>query len=74
MDKGKIPLHLLFPSTTIPPKKLVVDGAPTVRKPRAPKQRPPGMSNAAWAADQEWRQHEIRARAEREKKCNAKLG
>ncbi|KAK1677060.1 hypothetical protein QYE76_037908 [Lolium multiflorum] len=56
----------------MPPKKLTADGAPKARKPRAPKQRPPGISNAEWAANVEWRRNETHGRAEREKKCNAK--
>jgi hypothetical protein len=63
---------LLFSSTTMPPKRITDDGAPKVRKPQAPKERPPGMTNAAWAADVERRQIEMRGRAEREKKLVAK--
>jgi hypothetical protein len=63
---------LLFSSTTMPPKRIVDDGAPKARKSRAPKERLPGMTNAAWAADVERRQTEIRGRAEREKKLAAK--
>jgi hypothetical protein len=48
------------------------DGAPKARKPRAPKERPPGMTNAAWAADVERRHNETRDRAEREKKLAVK--
>jgi hypothetical protein len=59
-------------STTMPPKRIADDGAPKARKPRAPKERPPGMTNAAWAADVERRQTETRGRAEREKKLTAK--
>jgi hypothetical protein len=63
---------LLFSSTTMPPKRIADDGAPKARKPRAPKERPPGMTNATWAADVEHRQAEMRGRAEREKKLAAK--
>jgi hypothetical protein len=63
---------LLFLSTTMPPKKIADDDAPKARKPRAPKERPPGWTNARWAADVEWRQTETRGRAEREKKLAAK--
>jgi hypothetical protein len=63
---------LLFSSTTMPPKRIADDGAPKARKPRAPKERPPGMTNAAWTADVERRQTEMRGRAEREKKLTAK--
>jgi hypothetical protein len=63
---------LLFSSTTMPPKRIADDGAPKARKPRAPKERPPGMTNSAWAADVEQRQTETRGRAEREKKLAAK--
>jgi hypothetical protein len=56
----------------MPPKRITDDGAPKARKPRAPKERPPGMTNAAWAADMERRQTETRGRAEREKKLAAK--
>jgi hypothetical protein len=62
---------LLFSSTTMPPKR-IADGAPKARKLRAPKERPPGMTNAAWAADVERRQAKTRGRAEREKKLAAK--
>jgi hypothetical protein len=37
----------------MPPKKIADDGAPKARKPRAPKERPPGWKNARWAADVE---------------------
>jgi hypothetical protein len=63
---------LLFSSTTMPPKRIANDGAPKARKPRAPKERPPGMKNAAWATDVEYRQTEMCGRAEREKKLAAK--
>jgi hypothetical protein len=63
---------LLFSSTTMPPKKIADDGAPKARKSRAPKERPPGWTNAAWVADVERRQTETRGRAEREKKLAAK--
>jgi hypothetical protein len=63
---------LLFSPTTMPPKRITDDGAPKARKPRAPKERPPGMTNAACAADVERRQTETRGRAEREKKLTAK--
>jgi hypothetical protein len=56
----------------MPPKRIADDGAPKARKPRAPKERPPGMTNATWAADVERRQTEMRGRAEREKKLAAK--
>jgi hypothetical protein len=54
------------------PKRIADDGAPNARKPRAPKERPPGMTNAAWAVDVERRQTETRGRAEKEKKLAAK--
>jgi hypothetical protein len=63
---------LLFSSTTMPPKRIADDGAPKARKPRAPKERSSGMTNAAWAADVERRQTETRGRAEWEKKLAAK--
>jgi hypothetical protein len=63
---------LLFSSTTMPPKRITADGAPKARKPRAPKERPPGMTNAAWAADVERRQTKTRGMADREKKLAAK--
>jgi hypothetical protein len=63
---------LLFSSTTMPSKRIADDGAPKARKPRASKERPSGMTNAAWAADVERRQAETRGRAEREKKFAAK--
>jgi hypothetical protein len=63
---------LLFSSTTMLPKRIADDGAPKARKPRAPKERPPGMTNAAWAADVERWQTKTRGRAEREKKLAAK--
>jgi hypothetical protein len=56
----------------MPPKKIADDGAPKARKPRAPKERPPGWTNARWAADVERRQTKTRGRAEREKKLAAK--
>jgi hypothetical protein len=56
----------------MPPKRIADDGVPKARKPWAPKERPPGMTNAAWAADVERRQTEMRGRAEREKKLAAK--
>jgi hypothetical protein len=65
-------LLLLFSSTTMPLKRITDDGVPKARKPRAPKERPAGMTNAAWAADVEHRQTETRGRAEREKKLAAK--
>jgi hypothetical protein len=61
---------LLFSSTTMPPKRIADDGTPKARKP--PKERPPGMTNSAWAADVERRQTKTRDRAEREKKLAAK--
>jgi hypothetical protein len=63
---------LLFSSTTMPPKRIAHDGAPKSRKPRVPKERPPGMTNAAWAEDVEHQQTETRGRAEREKKLAVK--
>jgi hypothetical protein len=48
------------------------DGAPKARKPRAPKERPPGMTNTAWAADVKRRKIETRGKTEREKKLAAK--
>jgi hypothetical protein len=63
---------LLFSSTTMPPKRIADDGAPKTRKPWAPKERPPGMTNVAWAADVAHRETETRGRAEREKKLAAK--
>jgi hypothetical protein len=63
---------LLFSSTTMPPKRIVDDGVLKARKPRAPKERPPGMTNSAWAADVECRQTETRGRTEREKKLAVK--
>jgi hypothetical protein len=56
----------------MPPKRIADDGAPKARKPRAPKERPPGMTNAAWAADVARRETETCGRAEREKKLAAK--
>jgi hypothetical protein len=56
----------------MPPKRIADDGTPKGRKPRAPKERPLGMTNAAWAADVERRQAETRDRAKREKKLAAK--
>jgi hypothetical protein len=56
----------------MPPKRIADDGAPKARNPRAPKERPPGMTNAAWAADVERRQTETRGMAEREQKLTAK--
>jgi hypothetical protein len=56
----------------MPPMRIADDGAPKARKPRVPKERPPGTTNAAWAADVERRQTETRGRAEREKKLTAK--
>jgi hypothetical protein len=47
------------------------DGAPKARKPQAPKEWPPRMTNATWAADVERRQTETRGRAEREEKLAA---
>jgi hypothetical protein len=63
---------LLFSSTTMPPKNIADDGAPKGRKPRAPKERPPGWTNAAWAVDVERLQTVTRGRAERENKLAAK--
>jgi hypothetical protein len=63
---------LLFSSTTMPPKRIADDGTPKTRKPWAPKERPPGMTNAAWAADVARRETETRGSAEREKKLAAK--
>jgi hypothetical protein len=63
---------LLFSSTTMPPKRITDDGAPKARKPRALKERLPGMTNPAWAADVEHRQTKTRGRAEREKKLAVK--
>jgi hypothetical protein len=54
------------------PKKIADDGAPKVRKPRAPKERPPGWTNAAWAADVERGQIKMRGKAERDKKLAVK--
>jgi hypothetical protein len=48
------------------------NGAPKARKPQAPKERPAGMTNAAWAEDVERRQTKTCGRAEREKKLTAK--
>jgi hypothetical protein len=62
----------LLSSTTMPPKRIADDSALKARKLRAPKERPPGITNAAWAADMERRQTETRGRAEREKKLAAK--
>jgi hypothetical protein len=56
----------------MPPKRMVDDGAPKARKPWAPKERPPGMTNSAWAVDVERRQTETCGRTEREKKLAAK--
>jgi hypothetical protein len=56
----------------MPPKRIDDDGAPKARKPRAPKERPPGMTNAVWAADVAHRETETRGRAEREKKLAVK--
>jgi hypothetical protein len=50
------------------PKRIADDDAPKARKPRAPKERPPSMTNRAWAADVERRQTETCGKAEREKK------
>jgi hypothetical protein len=61
---------LLFSSTTMPPKRIA--NPPKARKPRTSKERPPGMTNSAWAADIERRQTETCGRAEREKKLAAK--
>jgi hypothetical protein len=54
------------------PKKIADDGAPKARKPRAPKEKPPGWTNARWVADVERQQTKTRGRAEREKKLAAK--
>jgi hypothetical protein len=56
----------------MPPKRIADEGAPKARKQQAPKERPPGMTNSAWAADVERRQIETRGRAERQKKLAAK--
>jgi hypothetical protein len=56
----------------MPPKKIANNGTPKGRKPRAPKERPPCWTNAAWVADVERRQTEMRGRAEREKKLATK--
>lgn len=56
----------------MPPKKIVADGAPQPRKPRALKERPPGWTNARWAEDVERRRNETHDRAVREKKLAAK--
>jgi hypothetical protein len=58
----------------MPPKRIADDSAPKARKPRAPKERPPGMTNAALAADVERRQTEMHGRAKREKKLAASPG
>jgi hypothetical protein len=63
---------LLFSSTTMPPKRIADDGTPKTRKPWAPKERPPSMTNAAWAADVARRETETHGREEREKKLAAK--
>jgi hypothetical protein len=39
----------------MPPKKIADDGASKTRKPRAPKERPPGWTNAWSMADVERR-------------------
>ncbi|KAK1573215.1 hypothetical protein QYE76_017685 [Lolium multiflorum] len=44
----------------------------TTRKPRARKERPPGMTNAQWAADEKRRDIETSCRAARVKKAAAK--
>jgi hypothetical protein len=49
---------LLFSSTTMTPKKTAAADAPKERKPQAPKERPLGWTNAAWATDVECRQTE----------------
>jgi hypothetical protein len=56
----------------MPLKRIADDDAPKTRKPQAPKERPPGMTNAAWVADVERRQTETRGKAVREKKLAAK--
>jgi hypothetical protein len=56
----------------MPPKRIADDGAPKARKPRVPKERPLGMTNATWTADVERRRTETRGRAEREKKLTVK--
>jgi hypothetical protein len=56
----------------MPLKRIADDGAPKARKPRAPKERPAGMTNTAWAADVERWQTKTRGRAEREKMLEAK--
>jgi hypothetical protein len=56
----------------MPPKRIADDGAPKAGKPHAPKERLPGMTNVAWAADVERRQTKMCGRAEREKKLAAK--
>jgi hypothetical protein len=63
---------LLFSSTTMPSKRIIDDGAPKARKPRAPKERSAGMTNVVWAADVECQQTETHGRAEREKKLTVK--
>jgi hypothetical protein len=50
------------------PKKIGDEGVPKARKPRAPKERSPGWTNARWVDDVERRRNETRGRAEREKK------
>jgi hypothetical protein len=56
----------------MPPKKIADDSAPKARKPRVPKERPSGWTNARWATYVERRQTETRGRAEREKKLAVK--
>jgi hypothetical protein len=63
---------LLFSSTTMPPKRITDDGALKMRKPRASKERPSGMTNKAWVANVVRRETETHGRAEREKKLAAK--
>jgi hypothetical protein len=63
---------LLFSSTTMPLKRIVDDGMAKAMKPWAPKERPPGMTNAVWAADMARWETETRGRVEREKKLAPK--
>jgi hypothetical protein len=56
----------------MPLKRIADDGAPEARKPRATKERPSGMTNAAWAADVERWQTKTCGGAEREKKLATK--
>ena len=54
------------------PPKIGLDGLPKTRKPRAPKERPPGWTNARWAADVDRRAVETRGRVDRETKSAAR--